>query len=484
MRTSELLSVRDDAIRELCKRSLAAFAKRAWHVLEPATDLKWGWSLDAICEHLEAVSSGDIKRLLANVPPGSMKSLLTGVIFPAWEWGPLGRPSMRYLGTAHMQNLAVRDSMKCRRLIQSEWYQGLWPIALTTDQNAKTKFENEATGFREAMAFTSMTGSRGDRVILDDPHSVDDANSMVKLESDILTFREALPSRVNNDQSAIIIIMQRLNEGDISSIAKELGYDHLMIPMRYESDRKCVTSIGWEDPRKAEGELMFPERFPESQVDELERVLGSYATAGQLQQRPAPRDGGLFKRAWFKTIGAMPADITKRVRAWDMAATEKMTTNNPDYTAGVDMSRTRDGLFIITGCNRFRGTPMDVENTILGQARIDGVATTVRLTQDPGQAGKAQAEQYVKKLAGYSVKVERPTGDKATRAAPLASQVEAGNVQILVTGDTMLDAWIEPFLAEITVFPAGRNDDQVDAAADAFNELAIPGYQYDLAAFA
>ena len=157
--------------RELAKRSLAAFARMCWHVLEPYEDLKWGWALDAICHHLEAVTRGDFNRLLINVPPGMMKSILVGVIWPAWEWGPMGLASHRFLGTAHKQDLAVRDATKCRRLIQSSWFQRRWPIALTSDQNAKTKFENDKTGFREAMAFTSMTGSRGDRVAIDDPLS-------------------------------------------------------------------------------------------------------------------------------------------------------------------------------------------------------------------------------------------------------------------------------------------------------------------------
>lgn len=470
-----------EARRELASRSLADFAKMAWPVLEPATPLKWGWGLDVICEHLEAVSRGEILRLLMNVPPGSMKSLLTGVIWPAWEWGPRGDPSKRYLGTAHKQDLAVRDNMKCRRLITSRWYQKMWPVVLTSDQNAKTKFENDATGFREAMAFTSMTGSRGDRVMLDDPHSVDDANSPVKLESDILTFREALPSRVNNDQSAIVIIMQRLNEKDISAVAKDLGYHHLCIPMRYEEGRNDIT---WRPQSPCCGDLFFPERFPETQVAELERTLGAYATAGQLQQRPAPRDGGLFKRSWFEPINVMPTDVARVTRAWDMAATAKTTTNNPDWTAGVKMARTRSGLFIIMGCNRFRGSPMDVERAIINQAGIDGQKVTVRLAQDPGQAGKAQADMMVRKLAGYPVKVERPTGDKATRAAPFASQAEAGNVRILVTGDPMQDAWIEPFIAEMCLFPAGANDDQVDAASDALSELALGGTSYDIRALA
>ncbi|MDZ7906163.1 MAG: hypothetical protein U5N55_10620, partial [Cypionkella sp.] len=163
--------------------------------------------------------------------------------------GTRGMPAKRFIGTAHKQDLAVRDSMKCRRLIQSEWYQSRWPIVLTGDQNAKTKFENSATGFREAMAFTSMTGARGDRVILDDPHSVDDANSKAMLDAGVKTFREALPSRVNNDQSAIVIIMQRLHEKDVSAEAIALGYDHLCIPMRFEAPRN-PTSIGWVDPRK------------------------------------------------------------------------------------------------------------------------------------------------------------------------------------------------------------------------------------------
>lgn len=474
--------IADEATRELCRRSLAAFAKRAWHVLEPSTELKWGWALDAMCEHLEAISHGEIKRFLANVPPGSMKSLLTGVIWPAWEWGPLSRPQLRYLGTAHKQDLAVRDSTKCRRLIQSEWYQRLWPVALVGDQNSKLKFENAATGFREAMAFTSMTGSRGDRVILDDPHSVDDANSPVKLAADITTFREALPSRVNNDESAIVIIMQRLHERDVSAVALELGYQHLCIPMRYEPGRsKWVVGPG--DPRTVEGELMFPERFPEDTVKELERSLMAYGTAGQLQQRPAPREGGLFQHDWFTPIHALPHDIDRTVRAWDLAATKKATSNDPDWTAGVRMSRTKNGLFIIEHCRRFRGSPMEVRAGVKAMAASDGVGVTIRLPQDPGQAGKAQAEHFVQELAGYPVKVKPVTGDKATRATPLAAQAEAGNVRILVTGDAVRDAWIQPFLDELAMFPAVSHDDQVDAAADALNELALSkAYRYDLSA--
>lgn len=453
--------------RELCSRSLAAFAKRAWHILEPATPLKWGWALDAICQHLEAVTDGRVNRLLMNVPPGMMKSLLTAVIWPAWEWGPRGMAATRFISTAHKQDLAIRDNMKCRRLIQSDWYQERWPITLTSDQNAKTKFENDRTGFREAMAFTSMTGARGDRVILDDPLSADDANSDAALLAAELTFLEALPTRVNNEQSAIVVIMQRLHERDTSGLilSRGLPYVHLMLPMRFEPDRRCTTEIGFTDPRTEEGELLFPERFSEAQVAELERTLGSYAASGQLQQRPAPRSGGMFQRGDFEIVEAAPAG-GKECRAWDFAASAPKPGRQPDWTVGLRMKYV-GGIFYIMDVQRGRWAPSDVERILRNTASQDGIAVRIRMPQDPGAAGKADAATKIKLLAGYDVKVEPVSGDKATRARPASAQAEAGNVK-LVRGE-----WNDAFLDEVCMFPNGQHDDQVDAFADALNELAL-----------
>lgn len=458
--------------RAISAQSFAGFVRAAWHVLEPVSPLKWGWSLDAICDHLEAVTAGEVKRLLINVPPGCMKSLLVGVLWPAWEWGPKGRPGTRYLGTAHKQDLAVRDNLKCRRLIQSDWYQQRWPIKLTGDQNAKTKFENDSTGFREAMAFGSMTGSRGDRVLLDDPLSVDHANSDADLKSAEITFTEALPTRVNNDESAIVVIMQRLNEKDTSGIIikRDLGYTHLCLPMRFEAERRCITSIGFRDPREHDGELLFPERFPEETVRGLEKTMGSYAAAGQLQQRPAPREGGMFKKAWFPIVRAVPAG-TKFVRGWDLAATE----GAGDWTAGVKIGRQKNGRFIIASVVRDQKSAAGVERLLTNTASQDGYLCEQSLPQDPGQAGKQQVSYYIGKLAGYTAHATTESGDKETRANPLSAQAEAGNVDIL-EGD-----WNDTFLDELCVFPNGEHDDQVDGASRAFNTLAL-GSQFDLEA--
>lgn len=452
--------------REYCSRSLANFARRAWSVLEPATALKWGWAVDAICEHLEAVTNDEILRLLMNVPPGTMKSLLTSVIWPAWEWGPKDLPHLRYLGTAHKQDLAVRDSTKCRRLIQSQWYQSLWPITLTGDQNAKTKFENTSTGFREAMAFTSMTGARGHRVILDDPHSVDDANSAVKMANDIVTFREALPSRVNDEHSAITIIMQRLAVGDIADIALELGYAHLCIPMRYEEGRsKHVVGAG--DPRKVEGELMFSERFPRDQVEQLEKSLGTHATAGQLQQRPHPRGGRIIKTNQFILYNQLPI-IEYRVIYGDTA--QKAKESN-DYSVFQCWGYSFGKIYLIDQMRGKWEAPELERMAIMfwnKHKAIDGLGALrrIKIEDKASGTGLIQSLRTTHKLP--IVGIQRST-DKYSRVMDVLSYIEAGLVHL--PGDA---PWLLEFLQECEAFTANDThpfDDQIDPMIDAITDM-------------
>jgi len=451
------------------EQSLSGFIRCAWPILEPGQPYVHGWHIDAISEHLEAVTAGAINRLYICVPPGCMKSLSVSVFWPAWEWGPKNLPHTRIVATSHAERLAIRDNLRTRRLIKSTWYQSIWGdrVELTGDQNAKTKFENTKTGFREAMPFTSLTGTRGDRVVIDDAMSVDDAKSEPKRESIITTFLEAIPTRLNNpDRSAIVIIMQRLHERDVVGVieAKQLGYDALVLPMEFEPERRCSTSIGFTDPRKTDGELLFPQRFPREIVERDKKVMGSYAIAGQFQQRPAPREGGMFKRHWFNPVRAVP-EGTCFVRGWDLAASTGPTAA---YTSGVKIGQTREGRFIIANVQRDRLSPGGVEKLIVHTAALDGKTCQVSLPQDPGQAGKAQAQYLIGKLAGYKAWASPESGDKETRAEPFSAQAEAGNVDMLIAD------WNEPYLDELCVFPNGQFKDQADASSRAFNELANP----------
>lgn len=449
--------------RELCSRSLAAFVRRAWHVLEPGQPYIHGWHVDAVCEHLEAITAGDINRLLINIPPGTMKSTLVSVFWPAWEWGPKGLPSTRFIGAAHEQGLAVRDTRKMRNLVTSDWYQALWPLSLKSDQNQKTFYENEHTGFRQACAVSSMTGRRGDRVAWDDPHSVEAALSDAHRETALRVFQETLPTRLNNpDRSAIVIVMQRLHEADVSGfiLESELGYDHLCLPMEFESDRKCITSIGFSDPRTEDGELLFPERFSRETVDRDKKVMGAMAVAGQFQQRPAPRSGGFFDWEKIGTVKALP-EIRQWVRYWDKAGTD----GGGAYTAGVLMGKGADGNYYVKDVVRGQWAASKRENVIKSTAERDGVDVSIWIEQEPGSGGKESAESTVKNLAGYNIKSERATGDKAVRAEPYSVQVEAGNVYVLEA------EWNQAFIDEHKTFPVGKYKDQIDASGGAFNKL-------------
>jgi predicted phage terminase large subunit-like protein len=496
--------------RELASRSFASYMKMSWPVFEPAMPYIHGWHMDCIGEHLEAAADGQISRLLITVPPGTSKSTAVGIVFPSWLWGPKGRPWFRYIGASHDQDLAVRDNRKTRLLVESEWYQQHWPLKLVGDQNEKKFFENKASGFRQAVAVKSMTGRRGHAVVLDDPLSPEKAYSELDRETAIRVFKETVPSRlVDPKKSIIVVIMQRLHEQDVAGhiLESDYGYVHVMLPMEFEADRRCYTVVKprfmqaepvlaryqartgrWfvdgqpvppevadevlarpvervypQDPRTEEGELLLPARFPREVVDRDKHVLGEFGAAGQLQQRPAPRGGGMFPVDRFELCKEPVPEswVIQRVRYWDKAG----TADAGAYTAGVRMARLKDGRFVVEHVWRKQVGALDRERKILELAQSDPAGTAVWIEQEPGSGGKESAQRTVANLAGFSVYVDRVTGSKEHRAAPYAAQVQGGNVLIYA------GQWVQPFKDEHESFPAGRYKDQVDAAAGAFAKL-------------
>lgn len=460
------------------ERSLKKFIQLLWPVLEPGRTFVDGWVVGAICEHLEAISNGQITRLLINVPPGCMKSLSLA-FWPAWEWGPRNRPDLRYVCASYSESLTIRDNRKCRTLVQSERYQRAWGdrFQISADQAAKVRFDTDKTGFKLATSVSGVgTGERGDRFMIDDPHNVREGESALKRASALQWFTEVVPTRLNDPKrSAIIIIMQRVHERDISGLilSKELGYDHLCLPMEYEPEHPnpSRTAIGFKDPRQVKGELLWPERFPADQLEKDKKVLsswgGSYAIAGQLQQRPTPRGGGMFQRSDFKVVPAGAGPDAVRCRGWDLAATKD---GHGAYTVGVLMALKPDGpnrnRVVIEDVVRLRGSPGEVRRAIAGAAMMDGPTVEASLPQDPGQAGKAQVEDFASLLLGYQVHFSPESGSKEDRARPLAAQCEAGMVDIVSA------PWNDDFLNELCSFPMGEHKDQVDAASRAFTRLA------------
>lgn len=333
--------------RLLSVRSLHSYIREAWPILEPAEPFVDGWVLGAICEHLTAVTDGQIRYLLINVPPGTTKSMSTCVFWPSWEWGPQNMPSLRYLTFSYSGGLTTRDNERARFLMESEEYQTLWGHNFRITNEAVNLIENSKRGWRMASSVGGKTtGYRANRLIIDDPHNIIDGESEIKRAKAVKWFRESLSSRMSNiGRDTVVVIMQRVHESDVSGeiLAKEMGYTHLCIPMEYEAARHCVTNIGWTDPRgcypgttermggnalaAAEGEICWLERFPPAALAKLKRDMDEYAVAGQLQQAPTVRGGAIIKADYWKDWP--PYEVQEQLEA--SLPADSAGTIKPDY---------------------------------------------------------------------------------------------------------------------------------------------------------
>src|SRR5215475_10547213 len=317
---------------EKLENSFYEFVKAAWPQFDPATFVE-NWHLRDLCDHMEAVARGHIRRFLANVPPRTAKSNIISVCFPAWVWTqrektPLMGPQASFFYASYAETLALEHSLKCRRLIESPWYQERWGtrFRLVSDRNRASHFENDKGGYRMASSVDARaTGFGGMYLLADDPHLVKEAESDTVRDSVVKWWSETMPSRLNDRRvGAMIVIMQRVHEDDLAGyiLDNEMGYVHFCVPMAYEPcwhmnvwrGNEIVTVIGeddcsavydedifWQDPRIDENELLWPERYPASEVAKIEQELGPYAFAGQFQQNPIPRGGGLIRQEWWQT---------------------------------------------------------------------------------------------------------------------------------------------------------------------------------------
>jgi predicted phage terminase large subunit-like protein len=459
--------------REFCARSLLNYTRRAWHILEPDMELKTGWALECICEHLEAITRGEIVKLLINVPPGLMKSLLSCVLWPSWEWGPKYMPDIRFIGASHDRELATRDSLRMRRLIQSDWYQKLWPVKLTGDQNKKTYFENDATGWRVACAATAMTGWRADRVAWDDPQKTADADSAAVIEEIEGVFKKVLPTRLNDPiKSARLIIMQKAGFKDASSHALNSGYYHVMLPMEFDKKRACVSSI-YPDPRTEDGELLFPERFPKEAVDGLKIDMGSMAYATQCQQLASPPGGNVIKTEWWLEYDELPKGMLLYRRMY--CDTALKTKESSDYSVFAVWGKAKNGNLYLIDVLRGKWEAPELERQLIAfwdahKSRDVPFYGPINQIQIEDKASGTGLIQGTKRRGGLPIVGTIPEKDKYTRVKGVLPYIEGGMCFIPRNAP-----WKSEWLLEHEQFTGnGRHDkdDQVDTTTMALSDMA------------
>lgn len=471
--------------------SLRMFVAEAWPWVEPGTVFVPNWHIDAILEHLEAAYRREIRRLLINIPPRHMKSFAVGVLGPAWRW--THRPQEKFLTMAYGYDLATRDAVRTRDLIRTPWYQARWGdvFALKADQNEKGRYDNDRRGYRIATSRDgATTGEGGDVLLIDDPHKALEAHSDTEREKTIRWWGGTWATRMNDPATAIkIVIMQRLHEDDLSGhilAGDNDSWTHLCLPAEYEPSHPFL----WpDDPRTEPGELLWPDHIDADGLAEIVSEMPPYERAGQMQQRPAPAEGGILKRHWWRTY--RPAEqpdgsedwahlprFTRLIQSWDTALKEK--TSN-DFTVGT--------LWGLAGANRFllrraRGRWNLAETktqlrllTQWAQERWPqvGMAIVVENAAN-GPEVIAQMRDEISGIVPYS-----PTVDKVQRAHAITPQLEAGNV--LVPGFRMADgeldpartpSWVLELVDECASFPNGSYDDQVDSVTMALIRAGVP----------
>ncbi len=449
-------AVTEDGYDGLLRRDFASFTRRCFHELNPRTPFSFGWHVELIAAKLTAVHHGKIRRLIINLPPRHLKSHLASVAFPAWCLGR--RPSAEILCVSYAQELADKLSRDCRRILASDWYQRVFPTRLSPLHQAVPEFETTAQGCRIATSVGGLLTGRGaDIIVIDDPLKPEEALSEAQRRAANEWFDHTLYSRLNDKQEgAIVLIMHRLHEDDlVGHVLAQEDWEIVRLPAIAEEDETILaeTPLGPRGFTRRRGEALHPKREPLATLAQIRRTIGEYNFAGQYQQMPAPLGGGLVKAGWFQHYAAAERPVFDRiVQSWDTAS---KATELSDFSVCTSWGIVAKNLYLIDVLRRRMEYP-ELKRAV--RAQCERFRPSVVLIED-----KASGTQLIQELIAdglHAVTRYRPQGDKVMRMHAQTAMIENGFVRLPEAAP-----WLAPFLHELTVFPHGRHDDQVDATA-------------------
>lgn len=473
--------------KQKCENNLHFFLKKAWHCIEPAVDFTDSWHIGAICEYLQAVTDGQIKRLLINMPPRNLKSVTATVMYPCWTW--INNPYKRFISVSYADELSKRHNMDRRTVIESNWYQKNWSnnFTLKDDLNTQRRFANDKEGFMFSTSINGkLTGDGGDIIILDDPHNPKKAESDAERQQALDFFKMTLPSRLNDKKNgAIIVIMQRLHEEDISGyiLSKELGYEHLCLPAEAEEKTIIQLPISKKEIIREKGDILNPKREGKEELEQLKRDMGSYAFSGQYQQNPVPAGGGMFKKWWWRywkpkgmdlppvrvkneqgeyvIINAidLPDKFSEEAQSWDMSF--KSNKDNDFVAGGVWGKKDADRFMIDIVKERMEFTEsLDAIRKLTRQYPN----AKRKLVEDKAN-GPAVISMLKHEISGL-IPINPGADSKEARAFAVTPIVESGNVYL---PHPMIAPWVDDFINNCAKFPKCAHDDDVDQMTQILN---------------
>lgn len=480
----------------LLRNNLTAYFKEAWKIIESGVPLSWNWHLDALCEHLQAVDAGQIRKLLVAMPPRHGKSSLISVIYPSWVW--IRNPSEQFLTASYALSLALRDTQRCRELIDTQWYQSRFgdSFAWTSDQNVKGFYSNNMRGHRIAVSVEgSATGHGASQLIVDDAHNVQESESDNVRLATLSWWDRVMVSRINDQSTGrMVIVGQRVHEEDLIGHLLETGdWEYLSLSAEYDETKKFTTSLGWVDPRKKDGEPLWADKFPKSVLSYLKKTLGIHYYA-QYQQQPVRDSGNIFKSSYlhmyteFESYYVLhgpdgdkqvPKAACRTVISTDFAVSKDAEA---DYTVFLTWHVTPSMEFILIDIVHERMEGPEAEELLWTKciaARrfwaviIENVAYQKSIIQRLRRGTPVQPGRMRK---GLPVIPFRPTTDKVSRAQTIAVWFSSGNFYF----NTNIAGYTD-LKKELLGFPRSAHDDCVDAisicdALFVFGEPSLTDY--------
>jgi predicted phage terminase large subunit-like protein len=459
--------------------SLKDFLEAAWPIVEEGRELKMSWHIEAIVEHLEAVTRGEIRNLIVSMPPRSLKSRIVSVMWPAWSWGEVS-PSTQWLYASYSHTLAKRDSVDCRTIIRSDWYQRRYShlVTLAPDQDEKMNYQNTRAGRRQATSVGSTTtGLGGDFLVIDDPHNVRDVTSDTKREAVLNWHDESWLSRRNDPKtSRRVVVAQRTHDRDLLGHILERdgdSFEHLILPAEYDPARASATSIGWTDPRTEPKELLHPDRMGPKEIEGQRRGMGSKPFETQYNQNPAPDGGNIINPDWLRFWTVEPAGVEYVLHSWDMAFKgEKDGGGETSYVVGQVWACRGAERFLIYQV-RERLDFVQTKHAVLALCLTH--PPNVVLVEDKAN-GPAIISELRSKVPGLLPYM--PQGSKEARMHSVAPIFEARQV-FLPDPDRTGNEWVATYRANLARFPGGASNDEGDATSQALDYLRTFGTGYE-----